>query len=288
MSGAGLAECRRRYAATLVAALPRPDPRIEAAFATVRREDFLGPPPWTLLGFPHSWRSDDAAELYQDVLVALDAQRSLNNGSPALHALMLQHLDAAPGDSVLHVGAGTGYYTAVLAELAGPRGHVTAVEFDRHLAAQARQNLAGWPNVSVVQGDGADFPHAPTQRIYVNFGVAGPAPAWLDQLTPGGTLLFPLCVPSPRARGEDRHHSAHGAALCLTRTGAGYAARHVAPVAFVCAEGPLAGEADTQKALYSAFNRGGVEFVGSFRRGASAPARCWFWSPAWSLSYQPP
>jgi hypothetical protein len=100
--------------------------------------------------------------------------------------------------------------------------------------------------------------------------------------------VFPLGVPSPHANGEDRHHSARGAALCLTRTDSGYAVRYVAPVAFVCAEGPLAGSEDMQNALYRAFNRGGVESVRSLRRDAGTPARCWFCSPAWSLCYDPP
>ena len=288
MSPGGLAERRRRYAAGLVAALPRPEPRIEAAFGSVRREDFLGPPPWAVLGFSHLYHTDDPAELYQDVLIALDQARGLNNGSPALHALMLHHLAVAAGDAVLHVGAGGGYYTAILAELAGRSGHVTAVEFDRRLADLARRNLAAWSNVTVLQGDGAGFPAAAVQRIYVNFGIAAPADRWLDWLAPGGTLVFPLCVPNPHGGAEQRRHSARGAVFCLTRTGAGFAAQHVTPAAFVCAEGPLAGDAALQQALFDAFGRGGAEFVRSFRRGSSPTERCWFWSPAWSLSYDPP
>jgi protein-L-isoaspartate(D-aspartate) O-methyltransferase len=283
MNSGDLARVRRDYAAALVASLPHADPRIEAAFANVRREQFLGPPPWTLFGRSQSWQSEGAGELYQDVLVALDAERGVNNGSPALHALMLQHLGVSPGEAVLHAGAGGGYYTAILAELAGPEGRVTAVEFNHDLAAQARRNLADRPNVSVLEGDAAGFPLAPTERIYVNFGVAGPAATWLDRLAPGGRLVFPLCVPSPH-----RRHSAHGAALCLTRTAAGYAARYISPVAFVVADGPLAGDAQTQKALYDAFNRGGVESVASLRRDAGEPGRCWFCSPTWSLCYDPP
>ena len=69
------------------------------------------------------------------MLVVLDPARGLNNGSPSLHALMLHHLAVRPGDRVLHVGAGAGYYSAMLAELAGPEGSVIAIEYDPRLAA---------------------------------------------------------------------------------------------------------------------------------------------------------
>ena len=54
------------------------------------------------------------------------------------------------------------------------------------------------------------------------------------------------------------------------------------------ADGPLAGTPETQERLHAAFGRGGAEFVGSLRRGPNPPERNWFWSPAWSLSYDKP
>ena len=69
---------------------------------------------------------------------------------PRLDALELQ-----PGEHVVHVGCGTGYYSAVMAEVVGPRGRVTAYEVDARLAELARANLRDWPHVEVVHGNGA-------------------------------------------------------------------------------------------------------------------------------------
>ena len=75
-----------------------------------------------------------------------------------------------------------------------------------------------------------------------------PAARWIDKLSPGGTLVFPLGTPPGRARGEARRHSGHGAVLAFTRTAAGIAVRHLTPCAFVCAEGSLAGTPALQEA----------------------------------------
>lgn len=77
--------------------------------------------------------------------------------------------------------------------------------------------------------------------------------------------------------------------LKITRTATGYEARHLTGCSFVFASGIVAGTTAHQEVLYAAFRRGGVEFVRSLRRGPNPPPeRCWFWSPAWSLSYDPP
>jgi protein-L-isoaspartate(D-aspartate) O-methyltransferase len=129
------------------------DPRIERAFAAVPREPFAGPAPWSVLaaGPWLTWPpgreyvetpDDDPAYLYQDVLVALDPARGINIGEPSLHAHCLDALTVRKGGAVLHVGAGSGYYTAILAHLVGPRGRVHAYEIVLALAARAERNLA--------------------------------------------------------------------------------------------------------------------------------------------------
>src|SRR5258705_196282 len=72
--------------------------------------------------------------LYQNVLVSIDARKGINNGSPSLWAFLFDQLDLKPGERVLQVGAGTGYYTAVLATLVRRRGRVDAIEFEKRLA----------------------------------------------------------------------------------------------------------------------------------------------------------
>jgi len=76
------------------------------------------------------WTTEDAdpANVYHDILIALDEKLGLNNGQPSLWAFLLDRLGVAAGEQVLHLGSGTGYYTAILAELAGAEGRVTAIE----------------------------------------------------------------------------------------------------------------------------------------------------------------
>ena len=69
-----------------------------------------------------STSSDDPARLYEDVLVAIDAERGINNGQPSLHAQSIDALGLKEGETVLQIGAGAGYYTAILAELVGRDG----------------------------------------------------------------------------------------------------------------------------------------------------------------------
>jgi protein-L-isoaspartate(D-aspartate) O-methyltransferase len=286
--GTGLADRRRRYAEMMTAALPGADPRIRDAFAAVPREKFLGPPPWTVRGASWPLTARRPEDLYHDVLVALNVETGVNNGSPSLHALMLHLLGVQAGQRVLHVGAGGGYYTAILAELVGPTGQVTAIEFDSSLAQAARKNLLPWPWATVVSGDGAAFPTATTDRVYVNFALADPADAWLDRLPIGGRLLFPLGAPHPEALGAERRHSARGAVLLVTRTPDGFAAAFDTRVAFVFAEGPTAGDAATRRAVYEALGRGGLETVKSLHRGPGPAGRTWLGTAHWSLGTEPP
>ena len=117
------------------------------AFATVPREQFVGPGPWRIkspMDLAEYWTTDDndPSHVYHDVLIALDESRGIHNGQPSLWVYLFDHLDLMPGEHVLHLGCGTGYYTAIIAELVGSAGRVTAVEIDATLAQRARAALA--------------------------------------------------------------------------------------------------------------------------------------------------
>ena len=195
-----LAAARRWFAEDLRLRTPiRRNFAIVEAFAAVPRERFLGDPPWRIIPdvlprMPVAVPDASARWVYHDVLVAIDPDRSLNNGMPSLWARIFDHLFASlrEGSRVLQVGAGTGYYTAVLAEIVGPRGRVTAVEIDGALAARARDNLAPWPQVEVVAGDGRTHDPGEVDTVIVCAGATHPAPLWLDRLAPGGELMLPL------------------------------------------------------------------------------------------------
>ena len=126
-----LAIVRRAYAKHVLANADVDDARVEAAFAAVRREHFLGPGPWPMLRWPCRYvptPSDDPIYLYQDALVGIIPERALNNGQPWLHAMMIAAAAPRPGEHVVHIGAGVGYFTAILAHMAGASGRVTAIE----------------------------------------------------------------------------------------------------------------------------------------------------------------
>jgi len=168
---------------------------IVKAFAAVARERFLGPGPWRILPHPHVaflTPDDDPPWIYHDVLVAIDQTRDLKNGQPGLWARIFDHLDLRRGHRVMQVGAGTGYYAAVLAEIVGANGRVIALECDGELAARARINLGPWGQVDVVHGDGRAHDPGEVDVIIVFAGSTHPAPLWLDRLAPGGQLLMPL------------------------------------------------------------------------------------------------
>ena len=140
------------------------------------------------------WTTEDGDRraVYHDVLIALDEKRQINNGQPSLWAFLLDQLDVAAGEQVLHLGCGTGYYTAVVAELVGPTGKVTAIEIDAGLAAKARAALMPWPQITVRNGDGASLSFEPADLIVASAGATHPLSSWIDALKPGGRLLLPM------------------------------------------------------------------------------------------------
>lgn len=172
--------------------------RVVDAFATVPREDFCGPGPWRIIparasATPYMSLDADPRWLCHNVLVTLDAQKGLNNGEPALWARIFVQLKLEEGERVLQVGAGAGYYSAILAHLVGQRGRVAAVEADPELADRARENLVDWNPVQVIAGDGAEQAGEDVfDAIVVFAGATHPASRWLDGLGPGGRLVLPL------------------------------------------------------------------------------------------------
>lgn len=197
---ATLADYRRFYAEEIAAVTAMRSSALREALVKVPRENFLGPGPWQigsadLMSVQVSYRETEDADprrLYHNVVVVIDRQRNLNNGHPGTLAAWIDRLEIAPGQHVYHVGAGLGYYTAILSELVGETGRVTAIEVDPDLAARARENLSPWPNVDMRSGDGGEFDPGPVDAIFINAGVTHPRGLWLDRLTDGGRLLLPL------------------------------------------------------------------------------------------------
>jgi protein-L-isoaspartate(D-aspartate) O-methyltransferase len=257
-------------------------PRVEAAFAAVRREAFLGPGPWPILhlrGYVTT-PDDDPVYLYQDLLVGIIQDRGLNNGRPSWHAMLIARADARPGEHVVHVVAGTGYYAAILAHMVGDAGRVTAIELDAGLAERLAAKFPGQPNVRAVPGDGAQVDFGAADVIYVNAGATRPADLWLDRLNDGGRLILPLIADNGLADWR------RGAVFRIERRGDEYLAKWIAAGDIVPCEG--ARDAASQQALSAAFakGRGLWERVTRLRRSGDVPdEQCWLKAPDWCLAY---
>jgi protein-L-isoaspartate(D-aspartate) O-methyltransferase len=151
------------------------DRRIIAAVERIPRELFV----------PESRR----AVAYMDEDVPLDATHGPRSLIEVMaFARMLQHALIKPTDKVLVVGAGTGYGTAVVAQLAS---RAVALECDPALAAAARRNLDGLANVSLIEGplEAGAAAGQPYDVIIAEGRVEEVPPAWLGQLADGGRLL---------------------------------------------------------------------------------------------------
>ena len=271
--------CRRSYAQHITA-LAGMDPdigfgrEIADAFASIPRERFVAPPPWRIVSPEGNTYadSDDPTVLYQNVLVPLSIGRGLNNGQPGLHAMCLNALAPKKGERAVQVGAGTGYYTAVLAMLVGEAGKVDAYEIEPELARQAAENLVVFPQVTVHCRSGTEGQLPPCDVLYVNAAAAEPLAIWLDALRPEGRLLFPL-EPADEA----------GQMLLVTRRPDGsYPARFLCGVQFVSCVG--AQDAHAARVLDAAFRKGNWSQVKHLYRNDLSDDSCWCAGRGWWLS----
>jgi protein-L-isoaspartate(D-aspartate) O-methyltransferase len=153
------------------------DERVLAAMAKVPRHEFVAQQNWP--------------EAYADHPVPIGEHQTTSQ--PYIIAAMLQAAEIKPQDRVLEIGAGSGYQTALLAELAA---QVFAVERYPALSANARSRLdrLGYKNVALITADGsAGLPEsAPFDAIIVAAAAPRVPPVLMEQLAPGGRLVIPV------------------------------------------------------------------------------------------------
>jgi protein-L-isoaspartate(D-aspartate) O-methyltransferase len=269
------ADFARRIASK--AGLPQ-DGEIAAAFAEIPREDFIAPPPWRVFDENDSalFPVRNPEVLYQDSVVQLKRETGINNGQPSLHALCFGALRIRKGETAIHVGAGMGYYTAILAKLVGEEGHVDAYEIEHDLAEAATKNLSRLPQVRVHASSGTEGPLPECDVLYVSAGATSPLDVWLNALKRCGRLLFPLTP-----------DEGTGGMLLVTRVeGDQFAARFLCEVKFIGCVG--ARDEVVARRLHEAFARGRVEKVRSLRRDNSPEESAWFSGDGWWLSTSEP
>jgi protein-L-isoaspartate(D-aspartate) O-methyltransferase len=153
------------------------DESVLAAMARVPRERFVSP--------------ETVSQAYADRALAIGCGQTISQ--PYIVGLMSQALACSGGEQVLEIGTGSGYQTAILAEIAG---EVISIERHAELSKQAAARLAelGYRNVTLGVGDGTTgWPdRAPHDRIMVTAAAAQCPPALFDQLREGGILVIPL------------------------------------------------------------------------------------------------
>jgi protein-L-isoaspartate(D-aspartate) O-methyltransferase len=271
-----LAAVRRAYARQMGLMAGVIDPKVEAAFAAVEREKFLGAGPWSVMsilrGSSMSTPDDNPAHLYADNVVSIVPGKRLNNGQPSLYYRLFADAQVPVGAHIVHVGAGTGYYSAILAHIAGSAGRVTAIEFEVDLAAKARANLQHLPRVDVIQGDATQVPFAPADLILVSAGASCPVDHWLDSLKEDGLLVLPLTPDMGMGR-----------IFGIRRRGERYFATVLSPVMIYPCVG--ARDPDSATALAEALKRGGESAVTRLYRGDSLPTEnVWLRGENWCLA----
>jgi protein-L-isoaspartate(D-aspartate) O-methyltransferase len=286
-----LAQYRRFFAEEIEAVAKLQTPALVEALATVPRERFLRPGPWTVLadsdfmaGTASRTRTTadaDPRRVYHNIVVAIDPSRQLFNGQPGTLTVWIDALGLAPGARVLHIGSGLGYYTAILAQAAGASGRVVAYEVDGTLASEARQNLAFMPWVDVRHGDASQPLGETFDAVLVNAGVTHPLEGWLDALAPGGRIVVPLTG----TMGAMGTHIGKGLVWLLTKQDGDFAARVLGMAAIYSALG-IRDEGLNEK-LGRAMMAGPAAWptVTRLRRDAHEPSpSCWLHADRWCLS----
>ena len=129
-----------------------------------------------------------------------DTPLEIGNGqtisAPHMVAIMCEALDIKKGQSILEIGAGSGYHADIVSKIIGDKGHIYTVERFPSLAERAKKNLenAGIKNVIVETGDGSEgLPqHAPYERIYVTCASPEIPKPLMEQLKDPGKMLVPV------------------------------------------------------------------------------------------------
>jgi protein-L-isoaspartate(D-aspartate) O-methyltransferase len=116
--------------------------------------------------------------------------------APEVMARLLELLDVQPGNRVLEIGTGSGYSSALLAELTGAKGNVFSIDVDPTMTERASRLLrnAGHDNVLRMTSDGRHgWPdHAPFDRIVAWASAPELPAAWLEQAGRLAVLVVPI------------------------------------------------------------------------------------------------
>jgi protein-L-isoaspartate(D-aspartate) O-methyltransferase len=175
------AELRERMVRRQIEARGISDPAILDAFREVPREAFVSP--------------DHARDAYDDHPLPIEAGQTISQ--PYIVALMIEAAGIKPGETVLEVGAGSGYAAAIMSRIACK---VIGIERQHDLVRVSRGRLErlGYENVRIVEGDGTRGcpEEAPFDAILAAASGSHVPPPLIAQLAPGGRLVMPIGNPN--------------------------------------------------------------------------------------------
>lgn len=154
--------------------------RIEQALRAVDRKDFV--------------REGYRVEAYEDYAIPIGEDQTISQ--PTTVVYMLETLDIKPGQTVLDVGCGSGWTTALLAHLVGKDGRVMGVEINKSLAEFGQENLSmyDFTQADIRQANAMEDtqPEAPFDRILASAAAPKVPDMLTRQLTDGGVLVMPV------------------------------------------------------------------------------------------------
>ncbi|MDE2018882.1 MAG: protein-L-isoaspartate O-methyltransferase [Patescibacteria group bacterium] len=151
------------------------------AFRRIDRADFVRP--------------EDAPAAYADEALPIGHGQTISQ--PTVVAFMLELLQPKEGDSILDVGSGSGWTTALLGQMVGANGEVRGVEIVPELVEFGQRNLVKYdcPNVEIVQAHENELglpEDAPFDKILISAAAEEVPRRLLDQLANGGRMVVPV------------------------------------------------------------------------------------------------
>ena len=153
--------------------------RIIDAFSYIDRKDFVLP--------------EYQDEAYLDHPLHIGYRQTISQ--PFTVAFMLELLQPKQGDRILDVGSGSGWTTALLAHITGPKGKVSGVEIIPKLVQFGKNNLKKYdlPNATIVEaGEKLGLPQSPFDKILVSAESQDVPQELINQLHIGGTMIIPI------------------------------------------------------------------------------------------------
>jgi len=158
-------------------------PRIIESFEKIKRVDFL---------------PDDIKNLAEQN-TALPIGFGQTISQPLVVAFMLEQLEPQPGDKILDIGSGSGWTTALLAEIVGEKGKVIAIEIVPELKEFGEKNVAkynfaekGIAEFICTDGSKGLLEEAPFDKILASASAERLPQAWKEQLKIGGRIVTPI------------------------------------------------------------------------------------------------